>query len=112
MSNTRLTWKAWLTAASLLLASLAIQADQTSGMLAGSQSGEVFVVGLVQRPGVYPFSNGITVQGAIDAAGGLTTTTPILRVTRVIAKRRQQTSATMSTPLQVGDEIFVGETRR
>jgi protein involved in polysaccharide export with SLBB domain len=70
---------------------------------------DIAVLGMVGRPGMVPFTRGLTVRGAISASGGLT---PIaddasVRVIRAGSPLPLINIKVADTELQPGDEVFV-----
>ena len=73
--------------------------------------GAFYILGEVNRPGEYPFSEGLTIQNAVATAGGFT-----YRANQrtVVVKHREQTveqkvRLTASTPVEPGDTIRITE---
>jgi polysaccharide export outer membrane protein len=70
----------------------------------------VYVLGLVNRPGPYMLESGLTVLRALSLAGGTTTlgSTGRMRITRVIDGKRIEKKARLDDVLLPGDTITVG----
>lgn len=73
--------------------------------------GAFYILGEVNRPGEYPFSEGLTIQNAVATAGGFT-----YRANRstVVVKHRDEPNErkvrlTANTPVQPGDTIKITE---
>jgi len=70
-----------------------------------------YILGEVQRPGEYPFNNGLTVLNAVATAGGFT---PLANQTRVFIKpagegREEEIALSPATPVAPGDTIRIGK---
>ncbi|GAA4492412.1 SLBB domain-containing protein [Pseudaeromonas paramecii] len=73
---------------------------------------QIYVYGEVQRPGVYPLDDGMTVVKAIAMAGGFTgkADSDDIDIQRDDAQQPQQRQeANLGTQLQAEDVVFVGE---
>jgi polysaccharide export outer membrane protein len=70
----------------------------------------VYVLGLVNRPGPYMLESGLTVLRALSLAGGTTSlgSTGRMRITRVIEGKRVEMKAHLDDVLLPGDTITVG----
>jgi polysaccharide export outer membrane protein len=70
----------------------------------------VYVLGLVNRPGPYMLESGLTVLRALSLAGGTTSlgSTGRMRITRVIDGKRTEMKAHLDDVLLPGDTITVG----
>lgn len=73
--------------------------------------GAFYILGEVNRPGEYPFSEGLTIQNAVATAGGFTYRA---NQRQVIVKHRDQNAEqkvrlTASAPVQPGDTIRITE---
>ncbi|MDX2233260.1 MAG: SLBB domain-containing protein [Hyphomonadaceae bacterium] len=73
--------------------------------------GAFYILGEVNRPGEYPFSEGLTIQNAVATAGGFTYRA---NQNQVIVKHRDEPTErkvrlTASSPVQPGDTIRVTE---
>jgi len=73
----------------------------------------VFVLGLVNRPGPFVFESGLTVVRALALAGGTTAlgSTGRVRIVRVVDGKRTESKAQLDDVLQPGDTIIVGARR-
>ncbi len=73
--------------------------------------GAFYILGEVNRPGEYPFSEGLTIQNAVATAGGFTYRA---NQKQVVVKHRDEAAErkvrmTASTPVQPGDTIRITE---
>lgn len=70
-----------------------------------------FILGEVQKPGSYPYVNGMTVVTAVALAGGFTyrADSDEVYITRVKDKQKTKQSADQDTPVMPGDVIEVPE---
>ena len=76
----------------------------------------VAIAGFVQRPGIYELGNGLTLEQAIDAAGGFTpfTFTPRIQIERTTDGRGRETldiqltQEDLSRALQDGEMLLIG----
>jgi len=70
----------------------------------------IFVLGLVNRPGPYMLESGLTVVRALSLAGGTTSlgSTGRIRITRIVDGKRIETKAHLDDVLLPGDTITVG----
>jgi polysaccharide export outer membrane protein len=70
-----------------------------------------YILGEVQRPGEYPFTNGLTVLNAVATSGGFT---PLANQTRVFIKPagdgiEREIDLTAATPVAPGDTIRIAK---
>ena len=77
---------------------------------------QFYILGEVNRPGVYTFQPGMTIMEAIAVAGGLTAKTPytqsqVLKRISVFQMndRSQSNMADVSSSIQLGDTIVIGK---
>lgn len=79
---------------------------QVSVLVREYNSKKVFVLGQVSRPGAVPFSEELSIVGAIAAAGGITKTAAANRttITRVVDNQEQRTTVRV-------DDIGTGKER-
>jgi polysaccharide biosynthesis/export protein len=70
----------------------------------------VYVIGLVNRPGPYMLESGLTVLRALSLAGGTTSlgSTGRMRITRVVDGKRIEMKAHLDDVLLPGDTVTVG----
>lgn len=70
-----------------------------------------FILGEVNRPGQYPFVNGMTVQTAAAIAGGFTPRAAMssVKITRAIGPERLEGAAILDARVMPGDTIMVAE---
>ncbi|MEQ1823087.1 MAG: SLBB domain-containing protein [Fimbriimonadaceae bacterium] len=70
---------------------------------------DIAVLGMVARPGMVPFTRGLTVKGAIGASGGVTPLADdrIVRITRAGAALPLVNLKSGDLELLAGDEVFV-----
>ncbi len=70
----------------------------------------IYVLGLVNRPGPYVLETGLTVLRALSLAGGTTAlgSTGRIRITRVVDGKRTELKARLDDVLLAGDTITVG----
>jgi polysaccharide biosynthesis/export protein len=70
----------------------------------------IYVLGLVNRPGPYVLESGLTVLRALSLAGGTTSlgSTGRMRITRVVEGKRVELKAHLDDVLLAGDTITVG----
>jgi len=73
----------------------------------------IYVLGLVNRPGPYLLETGLTVLRALALAGGTTTlgSTGRIRILRVVKGKRTEIKAQLDDVLEPGDTITVGARR-
>lgn len=73
----------------------------------------IYVLGLVNRPGPYQLETGLTVLRALALAGGTTTlgSTGRVRITRAVNGKRTEIKGQLDDILQPGDTITVGARR-
>jgi polysaccharide export outer membrane protein len=73
----------------------------------------IYVLGLVNRPGPYLLETGLTVLRALALAGGTTTlgSTGRIRIMRVVKGKRTEIKAQLDDLLEPGDTITVGARR-
>lgn len=71
----------------------------------------VYVLGEVQRPGEYPFAEGMTVNRLVAAAGGFSyrANRKTMRVRREGGDKGKQGKITESESIMPGDTVYVGE---
>jgi polysaccharide export outer membrane protein len=70
-----------------------------------------FILGVVQRPGTYPYSANLTVMNAVATAGGFTYRANQSRVFIRHASSSEEASypLTVATPVLPGDTVRIGE---
>jgi polysaccharide export outer membrane protein len=70
-----------------------------------------YIIGEVQKPGQYPFANGMTAINAVAMAGGYTyrAKEDYVLITRMIDGRKQERSAPINTPVLPDDVVRVPE---
>jgi len=70
-----------------------------------------YILGEVQKPGEYPFSNGLTVLNAVATANGFTyrANTKRVYIKRVDSSVEQEFPLTSMTPVAPGDTIRISE---
>jgi polysaccharide biosynthesis/export protein len=70
----------------------------------------IYVLGLVNRPGPYILESGLTVLRALSLAGGTTSlgSTGRMRITRVVDGKRIEVKAHLDDVLMPGDTVTVG----
>ncbi|MDB5447712.1 MAG: periplasmic protein involved in polysaccharide export [Phenylobacterium sp.] len=70
-----------------------------------------YILGEVQKPGEYPYSNGLTVLNAVATANGFTyrANTKRVYIKRVDTGAEQEFPLTSSTPVAPGDTIRIAE---
>ncbi|WP_439633929.1 polysaccharide biosynthesis/export family protein [Glycocaulis sp.] len=70
-----------------------------------------YIMGEVREPGEYPFTSGLTVVNAVATAGGFSYRANTRRVfiKRAGAAQEEEFPLTVSTPVQPGDTIRIGE---
>ena len=70
-----------------------------------------FILGEVNRPGQYPYVNGMTVRTAAAIAGGFTprAATSQVVITRRVGDDMQEGAARLAAPIMPGDTVVVGE---
>lgn len=70
-----------------------------------------YILGEVQKPGEYPFSNGLTVMNAVATANGFTYRANKARVfiKRADSTEEQEFPLTSTIPVAPGDTIRIGE---
>ena len=70
----------------------------------------IYVLGLVNRPGPYVLESGLTVLRALSLAGGTTSlgSTGRMRITRIVDGKRTEIKAHLDDVLLPGDTITVG----
>ncbi|MFN7055059.1 polysaccharide biosynthesis/export family protein [Hyphomonas sp.] len=70
-----------------------------------------YILGEVNRPGEYPYTNGLTVQNAVAAAGGYTyrANQRIIFIRSMGEEREVAYTLTPSTVVRPGDTIRIGE---
>ncbi|HEX7798540.1 MAG TPA: polysaccharide biosynthesis/export family protein [Vicinamibacterales bacterium] len=73
----------------------------------------IYVLGLVNRPGPYVLESGLTVLRALSLAGGTTALGSIgrIRITRIVDGKRREMKAHIDDVLLPGDTITVGARR-
>jgi protein involved in polysaccharide export with SLBB domain len=77
-----------------------------------AQAGQpaIFVAGNVNRPGKYPYTDGMTVQTALDAAGGIATkgdAQETLILVRLVGGKPVKIDATRQTAMNSADTLYV-----
>ena len=70
---------------------------------------QVFIYGQVQRPGAYSYQKGMTVERIIALASGLTARAAKSKITFLREESPGAKKAQLSTRLQPGDVVTVGE---
>jgi polysaccharide export outer membrane protein len=70
-----------------------------------------YILGEVQKPGEYPYSNGLTVLNAVATANGFTyrANTKRVFIKRANSAGEEQYPLTSTTPVAPGDTIRIGE---
>jgi polysaccharide export outer membrane protein len=70
-----------------------------------------YILGEVQKPGEYPYSNGLTVLNAVATANGFTyrANTKKVFIKRADSKSEEAFPLTSTTPVAPGDTIRIGE---
>lgn len=70
-----------------------------------------YIMGEVREPGEYPFTSGLTVVNAVATAGGFSYRANTRRVfiKRAGTAQEEEFPLTVSTPVQPGDTIRIGE---
>ena len=70
-----------------------------------------YILGEVNKPGEYPYTNGLTIQNAVATAAGFTyrANTKKVFIKRVNEAREQEYPLTSTTAVAPGDTIRIGE---
>ena len=70
-----------------------------------------YILGEVQKPGEYPYSNGLTVLNAVATAGGFTyrANTKKVFIKRAESSTEEKYPLNSQTPVAPGDTIRIGE---
>jgi protein involved in polysaccharide export with SLBB domain len=105
------TWYA-LASALFIVSSVLARAEAPNPQPKASQETKfpkIYVTGSVTSPGGYAYEEGMTVERAIDLAGGVTPrgSTSGLTIKRIVEERPVTLNATPSSVLQGGDVVQV-----
>ena len=75
------------------------------------KAAQVFITGQAARPAALKFVDGMTVQDALQLAGGISERGSMkrLRIVRFEGGKRKEIKALLTDPLKPGDTLNVGE---